>query len=273
MINPDNLALTLEQLEPELPQLIGIEQWALLYPQYTQYRDQLRAHNNHVLRLQIAAKLIDLLAPYEPVQTWLRVAVDGLNIYQTALIELAAMARQLNAETRIVAELEEAAAFRTHTTQTRLIILQGVGQKAQSIKWQNFEFDFGDAPEMTETVAGILAAFSDIINPDSNHVLMAAGALLIIRGILKAMTEEISAQDASVFWGVIQGQRHHRPYHVDTPKVIEHTNVERAKVHLPPLSEQEVRHALHNLLALGCVAQTDEEKETWWVVEKYKSKA
>lgn len=271
-MNPDNLALTLEQLEPELSQLIGDEQWALLYPKYTLYRDQLQTDKSRVVRLQAAAELIELLSSYELVQTRLRVAMDGLNVYQTALVKLATIARQLNTESKIVAELEDAAAFHSHGIQTRLIALHGIGQKAQSIKWQNFDFDFGDAPEMAETVAGILAVFSDIINTNSNHLLMAAGALLIIRSILKATTIEISEQDASVFWGVIQAQRHHVPSHITTTKVVEHTNSERAKAHLPPLSEQEVRYALYNLVKLKSVTQLSEKEEVWWVIEKYKSK-
>jgi len=272
-MNPDILALTLEQLEPEFPHLIGNERWTALHPQYIQYRDQLQVQNSNVVRLQAAANLVDLFAPYEAVQTHLRLAIEGLDVYKTTLTQLAAIARQLNTEPRVVADLEEAAAFHTHDAQTRLIILQGMGQKAESIKWQNFEFDFGDATEMTETAAGILAAFSDIINPDSNHLLMAAGVLLIFRGILKATTEEISAQDASVFWGVVQAQWHNTPRHVDTTQVVEYTNQERAKVHLAPLSEQQVRHSLLNLVRLGSVEQTDEEKEIWRVIEKYKSKA
>lgn len=272
LMNPDILILTLEQMESELPQLTGSKQWATLYPQYTQYRDQLQAQNNHVVRLQAAANLIDLFAPYKAVQTQLRVAIEGLDIYQTMLTKLADIARQLNAETEIITKLEEAAAFRTHSVQTRLIILHGIGQKAQSIKWQNFEFDFGDAIEMTETAAGILAAFSDIISPDSNHLLAAAGVLLIIRGLLKATTEEISEQDASVFWGVIQAQRHNVARRVNTARVLEHTNQERAKVHLPSLTEQQVRHALYNLVELGSVEQVDKEHEIWCIIEKYKSK-
>src|SRR5690606_41300215 len=111
-----------------------------------------------------------------------------------------------------------------------------------------------------------------IISPDSNHLLAAAGVLLIIRGLLKATTEEISEQDASVFWGVIQAQRHNVARRVTTARVLEHTNQERAKVQLPSLTEQQDRPALYNLVELGSVEQVDKEHEIWCIIEKYKSK-
>lgn len=272
-MTPEQLSIVLRQLEPALPELVGQSAWATIASTWSDKLQRLQVSNDKIEQMRLAAELRTLLAPYTPARERLKAATGGISLYQQLLTSLAGLAIQLNSDPEQVEQLREAAVLHSHLAQTRLIVLQGVGQKAQSIKWQNFEFDFGDATEMIETAAGILAAFSDIISPDSNHLLAAAGVLLIIRGILKATTEEVSEQDASVFWGVIQTQRHNVARHVTTAKVVEHTNQERAKVHLSPLSEQQVRHALHNLVAMGSVEQTDEEKEVWRVIEKYKSKA
>lgn len=270
---PHQLAIVLQQLEPELPELVGQAAWVALAPTWAEKLQQLQASSDEIEQMRLAAELRVLLAPYTAARKRLQRTTGSISQYQQLLTGLADLAAQLNSDPAQIEQLREAAALHSHLAQTRLIILQGVGQKAQSIKWQNFEFDFGDATEMIETAAGILAAFSDIISSDSNHLLMAAGVLMIIRGILKATTEEISAQDASVFWGVLQAQWHNTPSHVNTIQVVEYVNQERAKVHLAPLSEQKVCHSLHNLVRLGSVEQTNEEKEIWRVIEKYKSKA
>lgn len=273
-MTPEQLAIVLQQLEPALPGLVGQPAWSAIASTWTEKLQQLQASNDEIEQMRLAAELRTLLAPYTPARERLRAATGGISLYQQVLTRLAELAIQLNSDPEQVEQLREAAALHSHLAQTRLIVLKGVGQKAQSIKWQNLEFDFGDATEMAETAAGMLAAFSDIISPDSNHLLLAAGVLVIINGILKASTEEISAQDASVFWGVVQARWHNTTRHVDTAQVMKHTNLERAKVNLtPPLSEQQVRHSLHNLVRLGSVEQTDEEKEIWRVIEKYKSKA
>jgi hypothetical protein len=270
-MTPEQLAIILQELEPELPELVGQPAWTAIAPTWTEKLQQLQVSDDEIEQMRLAAELRALLAPYTPARERLRRATGGISQYQQVLTELAGLATQLNSDPHLGHQLRKAAALHSHLAQTRLIILQGVGQKAQSFKWQNIEFDFGDATEMAETAAGILAAFSDIISPSSNHLLMAAGVLLVIRGLLKASTEEISEQDASVFWGLIQAQRHHPARHVNTAKILEHTNQERAKVHLPDLNEQQVRHALHNLETLSSVAQPNKAQDIWRVIEKYRT--
>jgi hypothetical protein len=113
---------------------------------------------------------------------------------------------------------------------------------------------------------------SNITTPEKSYLVMAAGALMIISGVIKAVTQEIPAEDASVFWGVIQAQRNNVPTRVDTAQVVEQSNRERAAVHLPALTEDQVRRALHNLVKLGSVEQVDEQREIWRAIERYEVK-
>jgi hypothetical protein len=198
----------------------------------------------------------------------LRAASGGVSQYQQALTALANLAAQLNSDPAEVEQLREAAALHSHMPETRMIILQRVGEKAKSIKWQNFEFDFGEASDKATIAAGILTSLSTIATPDKGYLLMAAGALVIIGGVIKAVTQEISVEDASVFWGVIQAQRHNVPTRVDTAQVVDYTNQEWDKVHLPALTEQQVRRALHNLVQLGSVEQVEEQREIWRAIER-----
>jgi hypothetical protein len=270
-MTPEQLALILKELEPELPDLIGQPAWAAIAPTWTKKLQQLQTSNDEIEQMRLAAELRTLLAAYAPARERLRAATGGVSQYQQLLTGLADLAGQLNGDPAEIEQLREAAALHGHTAETRMIILKGVGQKAKNIKWQNFEFDFGELSDKAGIAAGILTSLSNIINPEKGYLLMAAGALMIIGGVIKSVTKEISADDASVFWGVIQAQRHNVPHKVDTAQVVDYTNRERDKVHLAALTEQQVRHALHNLVQLGSVEQTAAEKgEVWRAIEQYR---
>jgi hypothetical protein len=272
-MTPEQLALILQELEPELPELVGEPAWSDIAPTWREKLQQLQSSTDKIERMRLAAELRTMLAAYTPTRERLREVSGGVSQYQQALTGLANLATQLNSDPAEVAQLREAAALHSHMAETRMIILQGVGEKAKSIKWQNFEFDFGEAPDKATIAAGILTSLSTIMTPDKGYLLMAAGALMIIGGVIKAVTQEISAEDASVFWGVIQAQRNNVPAKVDTAQVVEHSNRERAAVHLPALNEQQVRHALHNLAQLGSVEQVAGDRAIWRAIERYQVKA
>lgn len=265
-MSPEELALILQQLEPELPVLVGEDAWAEISPAWTDKLDQLRTSQELVEKMRLAAELRTMLAPYALVRQQLQIATGGVGQYQQLLMQVADWVEKNGGDQNQVSQLRAAAALHSQTAQTRHIVLQGVGQNAKSIKWANLEFDFGEA---TTTVAGALAAISDIADPERNYWLMTAGILVIIGSLLKTLTKEISAQDAAVFWGIVQAQVQLPSRKVDTAKVVGYTNQERAKVHLEPLSELQVRHSLHNLVAMGSVKEMDGNGETWRVVESY----
>jgi hypothetical protein len=272
-MTPKQIALILQELEPELPELVGEPAWSDMAPAWREKLRQLQSSADKIERMRLAAELRTMLAAYTPARERLRAASGGVSQYQQALTALANLAAQLNSDPAEVEQLRQAAALHSHMAETRMIILKGVGEKAKSIKWQNFEFDFGEAAEKAAIAASILTSLSNITTADKGYLVMAAGALMIIGGVIKAVTQEISAEDASVFWGVIQAQRNNVPTKVDTAQVVEHTNRQRANVHLPPLNEQQVRRALHNLVQLGSVEQVDEQREIWRAIERYKVKA
>jgi hypothetical protein len=272
-MTPEQLALILQELEPELPDLVGQPAWAAIAPTWTEKLQQLQASGDEIEQMRLAAELRTLLAAHAPARERLRTATGGISQYQQLLASLADLAGQLNGDPAEIEQLREAAALHSHIAETRMIILKGVGQKAKSIKWQNLEFDFGEASDKASIAAGVLTSLSAITTPDKGYLLMAAGVLMIISNLIKAMTKEISADDTSVFWGVIQAQRHNVPRQVTTAQVIARTNQARHEVHLPPLSEQQVRHALHNLMTLGSVEKSGDEQTVWRVIEKYRGKA
>lgn len=268
-MTPEELTLILQQLEPELPVLVGEEGWAKIGPAWVDKLNGLRTSQEPVERMRLAAELRTMLAPYALARQQLQIATGGVNLYKQLLMQVADWLEKNGGDQDQVEQLRAAAALHAQTAQTRHIILQGVGQKAKNIKWANLEFDFGEA---TTTAAGALAAISDIADPERNYWLMAAGVLVIIGSLLKTLTKEISAQDAAVFWGMVQAQVQLPSRKVDTAKVVEYTNQERAKVYLEPLDELQVRHSLHNLVALGSVEKADGSHEIWRVVESYTSK-
>jgi hypothetical protein len=264
-LNPEDILTVLTEIKEELPSLVGPDYWPEISESFYLKLDQLQHSTDELEYLQTSNELVNLIAHYPEARQRLQMAIQRLDLHHNILADLVSIAEQLALDADSVNKLRLEAAKLTES-QVRLVIMKVGTEKAKSIKLKNLEFDFG---EMTEIAVGIITTSNQIFG-ETNYLLVAAGILLIARAIIKAMTVEISEQEASVFWGFVQACDENKE--ANLLNILEHTNEERKKVGLEPLTENQIRNALYKLSSIESVEAIDHKSDTWRIIEKYMEK-
>ncbi len=212
-------------------------------------------------RIELSADLVALISPFALARERLFLSLQAARTGHSILTGLASIASRLGSEPEKVELLTR---FEGPTNASSRIISQKNGSTgAQSIKLRNLRFDFG---EFSALVAGILALVNDAFL-EKKGLLAAAGILLAARSIYNAMTVEIAELEASVFFGFIQASDEERV--ASETAIRAYTNIEREKIGLPRLTEQEVKSALHRLARIKSVERLRGTPGGWRIIEKY----
>lgn len=268
LMNSRNILAALNNIEDELPSLVGPDAWVKISDIFNKKLDQLRGSNEELEQQQLSAHLIGLLAPYDDARERLKAAIfteaKQEDLYSSIMVDLASLAEQMGLQ-GVRAKLD-AEALKSSSEQIRVVFIKEGFDKVKSIKLKNITFDFG---QMSELAGGILAASSKILG-DTHPILMAAGVLLIVRSLYKAVVVQIGGREASVFWGFIQACDKEKT--ASEAAIIKYTNKERERTGLEHLTSNQVKNALHKLASLRSVTVVGEKPATWRIIERYKIK-
>jgi hypothetical protein len=280
MINansPQNVVTAVQRVYSELPELIGLDRWVGLDAAIRSRIERLRRSMNPNEQLLLSIELMEQFAPYpralERLNSELAIQVA---VQSSVIVELDRLAAILG----IDSEKTEAFLAASHMTlnwtvdpenmpgiedikQRKITLAPGGMDGGKSMKFSNMHLDLG---EMGEIAAGsMLAGYQMIDKP--HPLIIAAGILLTIRALRKAMTVEISEQHASVFWGMTKIRR------LDNTclesEILQHTNSEREKYGLKSLTEQDLRYSLSKLEQLHSIESVQDEPKTWRITETY----
>lgn len=247
-----------QALAAELPALVGADDWPALAAHLAAL-DAEWAAADATHRVGVAAAYRTALARYPAARAQLAAAQRKLTFVDAALAAAAALALQLG-DTAGAARLRQASLV----AESRLIALRPVGEPARSVKWANLQFDFG---KLTLAAAAILAAVATATDPTTSGLSLAAAVLLILGELYKALEREISVDDASVFWGLVQAGGEAKQ--ADVAAVLAAANAARAAAPLEPLTEPALRVSLGSLGRLQAIACVDEARGIWRVVEDH----
>jgi hypothetical protein len=266
LMNSRNIISALINIRSKLPSLLGTDNWVKISEIFNSKLDQLQHSTDDIEQQQLAANLIGMLASYDDAREYLKEVIaaesEQTDPYGSFLSNLASIAEQMGLE-GVRARLD-AEALQSSSEQARVVFMKGNLSRAKSIKLKNLSFDFG---EMSELATGVLSVGSRIFG-DTHPILMAAGVLLVVRSIYKAMTVEIEEREASVFWGFIQACDKEKA--ASEADIKECTNEERLKTGLKPLDSDQIKNALYKLLSIKSVTPIEDEPETWRITEKYR---
>lgn len=257
-----------KRIYADLPELVGVD-WTTIQPQVDQYIAQLEAQPNAYLP---ATQLAGLLAKYEPARQRL---TDEMTIQrvisQNTADRMRNIAGNLGFDPDTIDGLTAAAYARLDweadpetvpepedTRVRHITIAEGGIDGGQSVKFRNMRLDLGD---FTKIAAGFVTTGFDVI--DKPHpLLIAAGVLLTAAALHDTMTIELSEQEASVFWGMIQaGARD-----LTEATILTTTNTEREKYGLDALNDAQVRHSLTKLEQIKSIQQVDDH---YRIIERY----
>jgi hypothetical protein len=146
----------------------------------------------------------------------------------------------------------------------RILFLKAVGEPAKSVKLANLEFDFG---ALSLAAAGILGAVATLADPTTSGLALGAAVLLILHELYQTMEREVSVDDASVYWGLVQAGGAARQ--ADLSAILTATNKARGDARLEPLTQKEVYSALGSLERLKAIALVDETSDVWRILEEH----
>jgi hypothetical protein len=260
--NPTITYETVRAMEPELPALVGPADWpavaAELDALHAAWADA-AAPAADVARLRLAARYRVVLAPYAAARERLYRAEGGLSLYDDVLGGVAALLAGLGDA--------DGAARATDLRQAgerRILFLKAVGEPAKSVKLGNLEFDFG---ALSLAAAGILGAVATLTDPTTTGLALGAAVLLILHELYQTLEREVSADDASVFHGLIRAGGAARQ--ADLSAILTATNKARDDARLEPLTQKEVYSALGSLERLKAIALVDETSDVWRVIEDH----
>jgi hypothetical protein len=271
---PHFLLAAVSRIYPELPILIGADHWLTVQAQIDTLINGLETQPNNYLAM---TQLFGLLSTYEPVRQCLS---RDMTIQAVISDNISEQMRQIAQELKLSPESVEgltAAALARLQWDVDTASIPAVGEEAstrgvtlsdggiggaKSVKFKNMKLDLGDAAKLS---AGFVTTGFDII--DKPHPLVvAAGVLLTVCALYDAMKTNISEQDASVFWGMIQATGSMKGAGLKLPTILEKTNVERAHYHLDALSETQIRYSLEKLERLKSIEKVG---DTYRIIERY----
>ena len=261
----ENILMALDQIENDLPSLVGEKGWLKISKPFKEKLKQLRNSGEKKEQALLSTELIAMLWPYSGAIECLHAARHSTDLYWNLMTNFASLAVTLGLDTRIAQQLTEAASQSQALKRMVMVKPGGIG-KTKTIKIKNLEFDFG---EIGGLAGGIILTAMDIIG-EKNYLFMAAGIVIIAASLYKAISVEISEQEATVFWGFIQACDVKKE--ADEVKILKHTNAERKKFSLESLTKDKVKYSLLKLSSLNSVKAVEGKPDKWRIIEKYRIK-
>ena len=148
-------------------------------------------------------------------------------------------------------------------TQSRTVTIQRDFSEGKSVKFRNFKLDLSGFAKLAADFALLGQDALDKPKP----MVVAAGVLLTLWTLRGEMTEKLSEQEASVFWGMAMACAHKSPRWATKTRIAEATNAERAKVGLKTLDEGQVQHSLIRLIEISAIARVRGQDNTYEMIE------
>lgn len=259
------------QIKGELSSLIDAEEWPIFDNTFTKHMNDLENSNDVTTRQKASILLVALLANFPKARTLFLSELENqrsrkfLKSIEADISkvcdEIGVDASQATMAVTMVQESIKVTQFQDEKSQRLLIIPKGGIAPGKSIKFGNIRLDL---VELTELISGLLLASVD---KGLNPLLVIAGILLTIRSIYKIMSVDISAQEASVFWGAVHVRDNNNV--VNQEVLTTATNIERQKFGLDALSKEQVINSLHKLQLIGSVERVEGMTNEWQVKENY----
>jgi len=247
----------MHKLAADLPVLVGPAVWPGLEAELAEL-DAAWNRADDAGRAVLNARYVTALANAHPaMRPRLAAALGAISVYESMLTKTAALLEKMG-DPHAAEQLRQL----SHAGDARYMKLKPVGEPTTSVKLRNIEFDFGS---LSLAAAGILSAIATLSDPTTSGLAAGAAVLLILNELYKMMTREVSIDDASVYWGLIEAGDESKTAHLE-PILIK-TNAARTANHLEPLTETELRRALLALERLRAVAAV--APGIWRVVEEH----
>ncbi|MEA3334908.1 MAG: hypothetical protein U9R25_03295 [Chloroflexota bacterium] len=273
-MSPNNVLVALSRMEPDLPDLLSLEDWQADGDTFSAQLEMLRQSTDPDEQLAISQSLIDLLTDYPVVNDRLQTELHAQAMFERMLTtRMSALAETMGIESDAVEPSITAAMRAVHadvvepsrsTDPSRLITIKAGGRDGgEVIKLSNLTLDLATMASLLANTTLIGASLLHQTNP----ILIAASILSLIVSFREGLSVELSEQDATVFWGLVKACDWDQI--ADEAAIISWTNYERERVGMPPLHDYYVKRTLEKLEDLKCIRPVKGRPDTWRLVDRY----
>ena len=257
-IEPTQVLQAVRSLYSELPSMVGEKDWDdTIKPTVDQYLSELeQSQINSSGAIQASLKLMQCLSRIPDVREKIRTHLMIQQVEKTTGESIDPEIKSSMVFFRLDNADEES---------VRRITIKKEGiDGATSYKLSNLYLDrqrLLDA--LADTASGAVGVLT---NPNPFGII--AGVLGVFRALYKAITVDISQQDASVFWGLIQGQADQAA--ISENSLLDITNDQRQKLGISQLSSDELRSSLSVLEKVKSIKKAPGKSGYFTIVESFR---
>lgn len=261
-ITPDNILLAVDQMFDRLRFLVEDNLWAELEAPLKQATQQLRQAVDENDKRKYALQILQLLRPYTKAFQQLVHKVEVIADMRTRLeSEFSAIIPGFPLSDHVKNNFTKLGAEIITIDDERFITgLQkgGIGG-ATSYKLKNIQ----SVEQLFGLITEIFVASTPIILTNDPHPLaIGVAVLVIIRNLIKATTCEITPDQASVLWGILQTKNQ---VNVGTESAIfKITNNFRKEVNLPELTHDQAMVVLRELEKMKAIEIVNNNSKREW---------
>ncbi len=270
---PHYVLAVVKRIYSDLPFLLSPQVWKEIQASVDDRISKLEAQPNSALA---STQLLGLLWPYEPVRLGITNEIMIQKVISANITErMKAITASLGVDQSLSDNLS-AAAYATmkwevdpqtiplpgESVDRTMTFTRGRVDAATSMKFSNMRLTFWDFAKIS---SGFVMTASSIVD-QPYPIVIAAGVLLTLSSIQDAVTTELSAQEASVFWGMIQATGSMTGAGLSITSILAKTNEEREHYGLGVLDEKQVRGSLSKLSRIKSIRQT---RETYQIIEQF----
>jgi hypothetical protein len=269
---PLNIYTAAKRIYAELPTLIG-DGWTEMQPQLDAHMKAVEAAPTMDDAFYPATQIQKLIRQYPDARTRLS---DEMRLQATVQRNIAVQLRELGFDDEQVQGISPLAFIgiqweadpdtipqNEDEIRSRTVTMQRDFSDGKSVKFSNFELDTGAFMKLSAEFAMI---GQDAIDKPKPFVI-AAGVLLVLWTLRGEMTEKLTQQEASVFWGVAVACSHKSPRVATKTTILEKTNAERGKVGLAPLTDDQLQYSLTRLLEVKSIQRVPGQADTYEMIE------
>jgi len=278
LLNPNApyfILVAVKRIYADLPILVTQDTWGRIQPQVDAYIATLEAQPNAYL---VSTQLLGLLARYEPARQRLTEEITVQEVIsQNIASQMQRIGASLGVDSNSIDGLTAAAYAHLNwkvdpetipapdDSTNRGITISESGTKMKTVKFKNMSLDLSD---FAKIAAGFFTTATNIVDKPQ-PLVMVAGILLTICALHDAMKIDLSEQEASVFWGMIQATGDMRGAGLHEATILATTNTNREQYGLALLNEKQVHHSLTKLAQIKSIEKTG---DNYYIIEHYKIK-
>lgn len=286
--SPVSVLSATSRMKNDLVKLVGVDSLGMFVREIEILTSQLRTSSDQFEKQQFLAELISLFADHPRLRERFNAEINAQSLMRerinrslsslsnhwilseknlTESLDWISSAFEWELDQNTIAVLGKLDEESTRTVHLNLSGIETDEPESYTIKLSNLRVNW---VQFSLIVGQTMVMGGEIAQSEKPNILILVGAILTMVAVLgDAMKKNISAQDASVFWGMIQACEANQLKQVTEEDILRETNVERKSYDLQPLTEVELHNSLRSLKNIKTIKRVRNKQKVWEMSESY----